>query len=895
MRKVIRSVCCLVSALFFMPALSGLAQSNVASAKVAEPGASTTVFAAPRQHEAMTVRLRRPVSLKLDNATLATALEEIDRQAQLGLVYSSRVVPLGRRVTVELRDVAAEDALREVLRGTDVDVAVTLAGQIVLVRRAAPDPDSTQGGTVTGRVTDAKSGKAIPNVSVLLEGTRWRATTREDGAYRLVDVAAGTYTLTASRIGYAKQSQSVTVAAGQEAKVDVALKLAATELEDIVVTGTVTPTERKAIPTPISVITGDQIEQRGYQRVDQIFRGDIPGAIAWDQGTQNYYSTIYIRGANSLTGSYGSVKTYIDGVEVADPQLIATIDPASIERIEVLRGPEGSTLYGSQALSGVIQIFTKHGSLNTQPQVEAKASTGVIQSSWDDAIQQDHALVVSGGSPDFSYRLGGGYLHNGDWVLHAHSTSTNLSGSLRGTQGPVMAEFSGRFSSKSFGNAINPAFYQFGGSLSPAYDETDLDKQQTYGLNLEYAATPRWRHTLVLGYDRSETEVYQNRPLDATPADTFVHVFSNDETRTSVAYHSTYAVSLGRAVQGSLTAGADHWTYHFGYLEADQVTQTNNLNFVPGYVSRFQYENTGYFAQGQFGVWDALFVTAGLRAEENQNFGRDFGLLWAPRVGVSYARTVGDVTAKARVSYGKAIRPPDPGLAQTVVYSSSTQLGNPTLGPEQQVGSDGGLELYFGGRGSLEATYYHQTVIDLISSVTLDTAPVRTFQFENVGKIKNTGWEFQGRLNLGRVSLAGTYSIANSVVQRLSPTYRGALRPGDQMLGIPQHTAGATLSYNLTRTAGTLGMTWIGAWTQYDNVALFGYYYGGQPYRGSSRAYWMTYPSFVKFNLSVSEMVTNRFSVFLRSDNLTNKAVSERSNYFFNAGRTTLIGVRVKS
>src|SRR5205823_3769578 len=124
----------------------------------------------------------------------------------LGLVYSSRVVPLGRRVTVELQDVAAEDALREVLRGTDVDVAVTLAGQIVLVKRATPDPVSAQGATVTGRVTDARAGKAIPDVSVFLEGTRWHASTDEDGKYRIADVSAGTYTLTANRIGYARQS-----------------------------------------------------------------------------------------------------------------------------------------------------------------------------------------------------------------------------------------------------------------------------------------------------------------------------------------------------------------------------------------------------------------------------------------------------------------------------------------------------------------------------------------------------------------------------------------------------------------------------------------------------------------------------------------------------------------
>ncbi len=893
MRKLIQPVCCLVGAVFFTPVLPGLAQSNVASARVAESAASTTLLAAPRQHEAMTVRLRRPVSLKLENATLATALEEIDQQAELGLVYSSRVVPLERRVTVELRDVAAEDALREVLRGTDVDVAVTLAGQIVLVKRVPPDPDAAQGGTVTGRVTDAKTGKAIPNVSVFLAGTRWRATTGEDGAYRLTDVAAGTYTLAVSRIGYSKQSQSVTLGAGQDVTVDVALQGAATQLEQVVVTGTVVPTERKAIPTPISVITADQIEEKGYQRVDQVFRGDIPGAMAWDQGPYNYYTQINIRGASSLTGSI--VKTYIDGVEVADPYFLETIDPASIERIEVLRGPQGSTLYGSGALGGVMQIFTKHGTLGTpEPEVEAKVSAGLVQSRWDNTVQQDHALAVSGGGPDFSYRFGGGWLHWGDFVAHAHSTNANLSGNVRGTQGPVTIELSGRYYSKSFGYPISPDFYQFGGYYSPAYDPTDLIKQQTFGLTVDYTATSRWRHTLVFGYDRNGFDAYQNSPLYRTSADTFVTVNTYDETRGSVAYHTSYEGTLGRAVRASLTAGADHWTFHYGQFYAGQVTQTNNLSSVPGSGSRSQYDNSGYFAQGQLGIREALFVTAGLRAENNQNFGKDFGLLWAPRVGLAYVRAIGGLTAKARVAYGKAIRPPNPGYAQTVVGANSTQLGNPNLGPEQQVGPDAGLELYFGQHGSLEATYYHQTANDLIDGVVLNSSPY-TYQFQNIGRVRNTGWEFQGQLNARRLSLSGTYSITNSTVEQLSPTYGGDLRPGDQPLGTPKHAAGAAVSYSLPRTAVTLGMTYIGPWTSYDFLALFGFFYGGQPYRGSFRAYWMTYPSITKFHLSVSRTLTDRYSVFLRSDNLTNNHVSEVANSTITTGRTTMIGVRVKS
>ena len=831
--------------------------------------------------------LGRRLSLSLDGATIKEALGEIGRQSGLRLAYGDDVLPRDGRVHLRAEGITVVAALTDVLFDTDVDVVFSPNGRATLVRR----PDRTQGGTVAGRVTDAKSGKAVANVSVVLEGTRWRASTGEDGAYRLLDVTAGAYTLTASRIGYTKQSQSVTVAAGQEVTVNLGLAAAPTELERVVVTGTVTPTQEKALPTPISVITGDEIQQKGYQRVDQIFRGEIPGAIAWDNGAWNYYSDISIRGATSFGAN--EVKTYIDGVEVADFDKVATIDPSTIDRIEVLRGPEGSTIYGSDASGGVMQIFTKKGTFNTpNPRVEAKVSAGVIQSQWDHVVMQDHSLAVSGGSQDFAYRLGGGWIHYGDWLPGAHSTNGSLSGSVTGTQGPVTIGVSARYYSKTFGLAENPAFTQISPAFTP-YDETYLWRQQTYGLTFAYTATPRWHHNLVLGYDRSGHDFYTVQRRLVTPADTFLPVSSLDDNKTSVAYNTTYAVHLGRAVQSSLTAGADHYAFHTGGFFKFNATTTTNTISSPQLGYRSQYDNTGYFAQEQLAFWDAAFLTLGLRIENNTNFGKNFGTAWEPRAGVSYVRAIGDLTAKVRVAYGKGTRPPFPGAGELIVTSTSQRLANPNLGPERQEGTDGGLDLYFGQRASLEATYYDQTAIDLIDNVVFSSSPY-TYQFQNVGRVKNKGGEFQGRLNVGRFSLAGTYSITSSVVRRLSPTYSGDLKPGDRMLGIPKYTAGATVSYRAPRTVVALGATYVGWWIQYDNIALNAAFSNGT-FTGSFRDYWMTYPAFTKFRLSVSQTVSDRLSVFLQSDNLTNRNLTEHDNTYPNQGRVTMLGLRTPS
>ncbi len=562
----------------------------------------------------------------------------------------------------------------------------------------------------------------------------------------------------------------------------------------------------------------------------------------------------------------------------------------------MLRGPQGSTIYGSDASGGGMQIFTKKGAFNTPyPRVEAKVSAGFIESPWvqNAQIQQDHSIAVTGGGSEFGYRLGGGYSHHGEWAPEYRTTNKSLNGGMRATQGPLTVEFSARYYDKSSGAVLDPRFRDAGYNYwSKPFDETDILRQQTYGLTAKYLVTPRWQHNLTLGYDRDGLDLYNNHPRFTTPADSLFYVTSFDETKSSIAYNTTYEASLGTAIHSSLTAGADYWAYHQTGFFAGAATANANTIGSPDAGYRYQYHNAGYFAQAQVGLRHALFMTAGIRAEDNQNFGKDYGLAWAPRAGLSYVHTFGNLTAKARVAYGRAIRPPAPAKAQAVVTPFSVQLANPGLGPEQQVGPDAGLELYFGTRASLEATYYHQTAIDLIDQVVLGVSPRFTVQNQNVGRIRNKGWEFQGRLNAGQLVVTGTYSITNSVVETLSPTYTGNLHPGDQMLDIPQHTVGATLSYSLHRTAITLGMTHIGSWTETDWVALYGFYFAGQQYRGSGRAYWITYPAFTKFNLSMSQGITQRINVFLRSDNLTNQNVFERNNLFLNTGRVTVVGVR---
>jgi len=840
-------------------------------------------------------QLQKTISLQLEGASLDEALQTVAHRAELPITYNDAILPRERKVWLTATEIRTDEALEEILRDSGLQLLPLASGQVVVVKARA------QGGTVSGRVTDAKSSKAIPNVSVSLEGTRWRATTGADGAYRLVDVTAGTYMLTASRIGYAEQSRSVTVVAGQEVTVDLAMQVAASELEQVIVTGTVVPTERKAIPTPISVVTADDIQKQNLQRVDQIFRGQVPGAIAWDQGTNDYYSTIIARGASALasSGTAPNLKTFIDGVEVADAGYIATVDPNSIERIEITRGPQASTLYGAGALGGVMQIFTKKGGFGLlRPEVTGKVSVGGIGGfdGQSTALRTDNTVSVLGGSEKTSYNLGGSYRNTGPWAPTYKSRDWSFSAGGQATQGPFTLSSSVRYADKTYDLPWDTRFASYSYYSKPFF-QTDRYRQQTYGATATLQATSTWQHTLTLGYDQTYLLQDQTQPRLTTPADTFLYTGTFHESKTSLLYHTDLIVGLGSALTSVMTAGVNYDA--FDMISSSTFGATRTTGSLDGSTTVYNtpWSNTGYFGQVQLNIADQLFLTGGLRGEQNDNFGLGFGTAWSPRLGIAYLVARGPATVKIRASYGESIRVPTPGDRDAAVTPYSVTLANPALSPERQRGGDGGVEIYLRG-ASLGVTYYNQRATDLIDRVAVPPPPgdtLPTYQYQNISRVKNEGWEFEGHLPLGPVQVAGTYSIAHSTVLGLPPGYGGAYRLADQVLGVPRTSGGATVTYApVPQTTLTASMTYIGHWTNLDVLALYGFLFGGQPYRGSIRAYWLEYPTVTKFAMGVRQVLTKDVTAFVRAENVGNNLRYEQFSSYIPTPRTVLVGADVR-
>lgn len=240
-------------------------------------------------------------------------------------------------------------------------------------------PAVAQQGSVTGVVQD-ELGAPLNAVSVHIVGTGFRALTNSQGRFLLVGVPHGRHTLEFVRIGYQSAQREVEVGS-EPVNLTVQLGYAPLALDELVVTGQGSEISRRRLSTNIDVISSDAIEAAPVARLDQLLQSQLPSAqVRFASGQPGSTSLVRARGPVSVSRSSTPV-IYVDGVRVdnlntqaelslntsgnpaqgTQTSAIADIPLENIERIEYIAGGAATTLYGSDAANGVIQIFTKRG------------------------------------------------------------------------------------------------------------------------------------------------------------------------------------------------------------------------------------------------------------------------------------------------------------------------------------------------------------------------------------------------------------------------------------------------------------------------------------------------------------------------------------------------------
>ena len=350
------------------------------------------------------------VSLTVTDSTIEYVLNELGRQAHMRVAYNDRVRELQKRVRVWIVDAEVPEALTTILRGTGLVGKVMPDGETVLIGPKVGGRARVAGGVVMGRVTDSAGGAGLSGAAVKVAGTTLAAVTSDSGYFTLRNVPAGEQVLSVRLFGYRLAERTVTVVDSQRTTVRIVLIPVPTVLSGVVTTAA--GQQRKIeVGNDITTLNVDSIRKVApINSVTDLLETRVPGlTVLHSSGTPGDPSRLRIRGDGSIFSNNDPI-VIVNGVRVyarqsdarsaslaqalqarstngtglvaglqnsyTAPSPIDQIDPASIETIEVLKGPSATAIYGSDAAGGVIVITTKRGRVGPS-QWDATLGAGV--------------------------------------------------------------------------------------------------------------------------------------------------------------------------------------------------------------------------------------------------------------------------------------------------------------------------------------------------------------------------------------------------------------------------------------------------------------------------------------------------------------------------------------
>ena len=543
-------------------------------------------------------------------------------------------------------------------------------------------------------------------------------------------------------------------------------------MEETVVTATRTATPVKELGVSTTVVTEEEIKERQAVDVLDVLR-DVPGFNIVRSGARGTATSLFVRG-----GEDNFTKILIDGVSVnlgGGAFDFGSLLTENFERVEIVRGPQ-SALYGSDAISGVINFITKPG--EGKPSLRASTSNGTYLKGDKNYIGEQ-SIGFSGGNQWIGANLAfarvddNGYLDvNDDYWNNTFSGRVDVypMDNLDFTFTGRYEEAKNKFPTENAGDQYAP--------LDPNQDLKTED--WVNGIQAQYQMSQWLEHVVLFGYHYNK--IKYNDPEDL-PADTFGAFFSDTkEKRYSVDYHFNVRYPMTETIRSTFTAG-------FEYLDESYDQQTQSI--LPGFESKDDLnkdrDNWGWYVQEQLTLFDHLHLTAGARYEDNSEFGNEF----VPRGSLAYELTrTGTVF---RAAAGKGFKTP----TFTENFARGFAIGNPDLDPEKSVSWEVGIDqALWKDRLVVGATYFYQKFDDLITYI---DQPDPEPDFENIQAAKSRGVELTAFCKPGfGFSFGGSYTYLDTEVTD-DGGVGGPSSPfeeGKDLLRRPQNTASGFINWS---------------------------------------------------------------------------------------------------
>jgi vitamin B12 transporter len=608
------------------------------------------------------------------------------------------------------------------------------------------------------------------------------------------------------------------------------------ELNPVVVTATRIPTPIRDLPAAVTVIDGAELREHGIRTVADALR-TVPAANVVATNAYGGQTSLFLRG-----GEADYVKVLIDGVPQNSPggaYDFGNLTTDNVERIEVVRGPV-SVLYGSDAVTGVVQIFTRNGGGRGRASVDAAAGTY--------------------GSNRFETTVEGG----GERAGYAFSVSRFASDGVDSVDNQYRNHVvTGRVwlrpddrTDGALSLRYGDALYHFptdGSGAIVSNNQHQLDRGPSVALDLGRNVSARVAARVTADWHRDNYQ-YAIAPNDSSDHTTFPYSSSDWVTRAGVDARANLRVSAGNV----LTLGTA--------LERENVEGTT--------LDTVRSRNNGaVYLQLVRLLERPMSYTLGARLEDNERF----GAYVTYRAGVSFRLRE---HTRAFGSIGTGFK--EPTFYEN--FATGFVHGNPDLRPEHSFSWETGLEQsVLRDAVTVRATYFHQRFRDLIDYNGADAAT----NYFNVPGANASGIEFATEAIVGeRIHLTAGYTFLDTRVTKAGvdsgPT--GLFLPGEALIRRP-------------RNAGALGVAYRLAMR--GSVALTALYMGEREDVDYATFQRVTLPAHTRVDAALNYEVVRRggsapgLALSVRIENVFDQAYEEIKN-FPARGRTILIGARLR-
>jgi vitamin B12 transporter len=625
--------------------------------------------------------------------------------------------------------------------------------------------------------------------------------------------------------------------------------------ESIVVTATRGATPSGQLADSVTVFDREDIERRQAPPVADLLRTAVGTTVVRVGGYGNVTS-LFVRGGES-----NHTKVLLDGIPLNEPGgtfNFSNITSEHLERVELVRGAQ-SALFGSDAMAGVVQLFTERARGNAT-RVALVAEGGTFETGRG-------SIGVSGGTARFDYSLGAARIVTANDAPNNEFRNTTLSGTAGLQLGPAASL---RFVARAeLGRTGVPGATGFGRPDLDAY----FDRRDTVaGATLSQDVSPSFRHraTYAIAFANSEstnltldppyTPEFEGRRAPFAFSD-FLYDSHTDLRRHHAAYQADWRLN-GRGTH-LVTAAAD-W-------DGERAMLSDELAGAQVEASR---DNFGVTLQHQ-GLYARVFVTAGLRFEHNDSFGAAV----VPRLSIAHvARDGSGLVGQTRLkaAAGAGIKEP------TILQSFSPNpffLGNPGLDPEESRSIEAGIEQRLADdRAKVELTWFDNRYRNIISTRTLSFDPF-TAQYFNIGLTRSRGAELTIQVApVPALHATAGYTFLDSRILESTAPGNPVFAEGAWLFRRPRHAGFAEIVWSWRSVTLDAVGTFVGRRVDSDFSAL-------EPPMTMNDGY-------ARWDLRGSYRVSPRLAILGAVDNLGDADYMEPLG-FPGLGRALRAGVRV--